>query len=193
MTLQHEPRRTITLNGVDYDFFPYYNRVLTLLSEVFASRTLTDFQKIQITVTSVSTMPPCKDAFELIVNELFPPQKKIGGDDDPKTMDFEQDAGLIYAGFLQTYGIDLYKERNKMDWRVFIALVRGLPSNTEFSRVVKLRCTKIPKLDKHNAEYVESLMKAKRAVELEEPAEVKRKRMAQKWLQIAEGLLNVRR
>ena len=192
MTLQFEPRKTLALNGVNYDFYPYYNRVLTLLSEVFNSKTLTDGQKIELTVKSVSSMPPCKEAFELIINELFPPNKKKT-DDEPKTMDFEQDAPLIYAGFLQAYGIDLYKERNKMDWRIFIALVRGLPDNTEFSRVIKLRCTKVPKMDKHNAEYVESLIKAKRAVELEEPAEVKKQRMAQKWLQIAEGLLNVRR
>lgn len=191
MTLQYEPRKTLALNGVEYDFFPFYNRVLTLLSEVFSSKTLTDGQKIEITVKSVSNMPPCKDAFELIVNELFPPSRKTTT--EQKTMDFEQDAALIYAGFMQAYGIDLYKERNKMDWRVFIALVRGLPEGTEFSRVIKLRCTKVPKMDKHNAEYVESLMKAKRAVELEEPEEVKKQRMAQKWLQIAEGLLNVRR
>lgn len=191
MTLQHEPKRHLVLNGVEYHFFPFYNRVLTLLSEVFESDMLTDTQKIEITVNSVSDMPPSKDAFELIVNELFPPSKKPK--EDIKTMDFEQDAGLIYAGFLQAYGIDLYKVRNVLDWRIFIALLRGLPDNTEFSRVVKLRCTKVPKADKHNAEYVESLIKAKRAVALEEPEEVKKQRIAQKWLQIAEGLLNVRR
>ena len=191
MTLQYRPRRKLALNGVEYDFFPFYNRVLTLLSEVFTSKTLTDGQKIKITVESVSNMPPCKEAFEMIVNELFPPSKNKS--DEPKTMDFEQDAALIYAGFLQAYGIDLYEQRNVMDWRIFIALVRGLPQDTEFSRVIKLRCTKVPKMDKHNAEYVESLIKAKRAVELEEPEELKKQRMAQKWLQIAEGLLNVRR
>ena len=100
---------------------------------------------------------------------------------------------MIYAGFRQAYGIDLFEERNKMDWRIFLALVRGLPENTEFSRVVKLRCTKIPERTKHNSDYVDSLVLAKRAVALDEPAEDTKKRMAEKWIQIAEGLMNVRR
>lgn len=191
MTLQKAPANTLTLHNVQYDFFPYYNRVLTLLSEVFPSNALTDAQKVKITVESVSNMPPTIDAFELIVHELFPQKKRQ--EEERKTMDFEQDAGLIYAGFMQTYGIDLYEQRNKMDWRIFVALVRGLPEDTEFSRVVKIRCTNVPKMDKHNADYVESLLKAKRAVALEEDEKTKRARMAKKWAQIAEGLLNVRR
>ena len=108
-------------------------------------------------------------------------------------MDFEQDADLIYAGFMQAYGINLYEERNKMDWRVFLALVKGLPEGTEFSRIVKLRCTKVPERTQNNSDYVDSLIMAKRAVALDEPEEDTKKRMAEKWIQIAEGLMNVRR
>lgn len=190
MTLQTQPKDYIRYLGKDYVFRPYYNRVLTLLSEVFPNQLLSDAEKVRITVEALSEAPPCQDVFELILLELFPKQKHST---DRKTMDFEQDAGLIYAGFLQTYGIDLYQERNKMDWRIFLALLRGLPENTEFSRVVKLRGTKIPSRTKSNSDYVDSLTEAKRAVALEEPEEDRRARMAQKWLQIAEGLTNVRR
>lgn len=191
MTLQKEPKNYITYLGVDYPFHPYYNRVLTLLTEVFPSTLLNYGEIIRITVTSLSEAPVCKDVFELILLELFPKDKKK--EIDRRTMDFEQDAGLIYAGFLQAYGIDLYAERNRLDWRIFLELVRGLPEGTEFSRVVKIRCTDIPERTKGNEKYVDSLIKAKRAVELEEPIEDKKKRFAQQWLAVAEGLMNVRR
>ncbi len=189
MTLQTAPKDYILYKGQEYPFHPYFNRVLVLLSEVFTSELLTDREKISITIESLSEAPDCQDVFELILLELFPKQKKTN---KPKSMDFEQDADLIYAGFRQAYGIDLFAERNKMDWRIFQALVKGLPESTEFSRVVKLRNTKIPKRTKNNSDYVDSLREAKQSVALKEPEEEKKKRMAQKWLQIAEGLQNGR-
>lgn len=191
MTLQTKPNATIVYDNVEYNFFPYYNRVLTLLTEVFPSEELTDTQKIYLTVTSVSDAPPSQGTFELIVHELFPPKKKHT--DDTKTMDFEQDAALIYAAFLQTYGIDLYAVRNQMDWRIFVALLKGIPENTELSRTIKIRGMKVPERTKDNSEYVDSIIKAKRAVALDEPIAVKKQRMAKMWLKVAEGLTNVRR
>ena len=191
MTLQKAPKEFITYMGVDYPFHPYFNRVLTLLTEVFPSTLYSDYEIAKITIESLSEAPVCQDVFELILLELFPKPKHRY--EEKRTMDFEQDAGLIYAGFLQAYGIDLFQERNKMDWRIFIELVRGLPEGTEFSRVVKIRCTDIPERTKGNEKYIDSLIKAKRAVEIEEPEEDKRKRFAQQWIAIAEGLMNVRR
>lgn len=191
MTLQKQPNATIVYDNVEYKFFPYFNRVLTLLSEVFPSEELSDAQKIYLTVTSVSDAPPTQEIFELIVHELFPLKKKHT--DDTKTMDFEQDAALIYAAFLQTYGIDLYAVRNQMDWRIFVALLKGIPENTELSRTIKIRGMKVPERTKENSEYVDSIIKAKRAVALEEPIAVKKQRMAKMWLKVAEGLTNVRR
>lgn len=191
MTLQKQPNATIVYDNVEYKFFPYFNRVLTLLSEVFPSEELSDAQKIYLTVTSVSDAPPTQEIFELIVHELFPPKKKHT--DDTKTMDFEQDAALIYAAFLQTYGIDLYAVRNQMDWRIFVALLKGIPENTELSRTIKIRGMKVPERTKDNSEYVDSIIKAKRAVALDEPIAVKKQRMAKMWLKVAEGLTNVRR
>lgn len=191
MTLQQRPSKVLTYQGKEYEFHPFYNRVLTLLTEVFPNDLLTDSEKVTIAIQSLSEAPICQDVFELILLELFPKDEKKH--DHAKTMDFEQDAGLIYAGFLQAYGIDLFEQRNRMDWRIFLALVRGLPEQTEFSRVVKLRCTKIPQRTKANSDYVDSLVQAKRAVALDEPEEDRKQRMAQKWLEIAEGLMNVRR
>ena len=80
-----------------------------------------------------------------------------------------------------------------MDWRIFVALLKGIPENTELSRVIKIRGMKVPERTKENSEYVDSIIKAKRAVALDEPIAVKKQRMAKMWLKVAEGLTNVRR
>lgn len=54
-----------------------------------------------------------------------------------KTYDFEADAGLIYAAFLQQYDIDL--QQASLHWWQFKALFDGLTSNTVFMRVVGYR------------------------------------------------------
>ena len=88
------------------------------------------------------------------------------GQHDPVLFDFEQDSDLIYAGFMQAYGIDLTAEVGRLRWEKFMALFKGLPENTEFRRIVKLRATPIPKANKQNMEYIAHLTKAKQAVAL---------------------------
>lgn len=51
--------------------------------------------------------------------------------------DFEYDAELIYAAFMQQYGIDL--SESNMHWWKFRALVYGLAEDTHFSKVIHFR------------------------------------------------------
>jgi len=53
--------------------------------------------------------------------------------------DFEFDAARIIASFMQAYGIDLTEV--SMHWWKFMALLRSLPPDSEFMRVVRLRRT----------------------------------------------------
>lgn len=55
--------------------------------------------------------------------------------------DFNKDAELIYAAFMQTYGIDLAGEN--MHWWRFRALFKGLSKDTEFARIVGIRTVDI--------------------------------------------------
>lgn len=52
--------------------------------------------------------------------------------------DYLQDFDFIYAGFLQTYGIDLLENRF-MDWRKFKALAKSLPKGTRYREVIEIR------------------------------------------------------
>lgn len=52
-------------------------------------------------------------------------------------LDYEADAGLIYAAFMGEYGIDLCEE--KLHWYKFCALLGGLGEDRMLSRIMALR------------------------------------------------------
>lgn len=65
------------------------------------------------------------------------PRSKGGG--GRRAVDFETDAPLIVAAFRQAYGIDLTDPGTDMHWHVFLALFRGLPSETLMAQVMGWR------------------------------------------------------
>jgi len=79
----------------------------------------------------------------------------------PRVLDFTQDAEAIYASFRQAYGIDLYEEQGRMDWRIFMALFQGLPENTKIREIMSIRGREIPEPTKYNAKEIAALMEAK--------------------------------
>lgn len=60
--------------------------------------------------------------------------------------DFSFDASLIFAAFWQTYQIDLLKERGKLHWFKFIALLDGLPEDTRFCYIRQIRATDLAEI-----------------------------------------------
>lgn len=107
---------------------------------------------------------PLRDQSELlqrIIDDHINADAKKAKLEGPRTLDFAQDAALIYAAFLQAYGIDLDKERGRMDWRTFIALFQGLPDDTRIRGVMDIRQRPLPKPDAHNADQIKALMEAK--------------------------------
>ena len=67
-------------------------------------------------------------------------------DREEPVFDFTVDADLIYAAFMQTYGIDLCDPAVKLHFWKFMALLRNLPRETEFMQVVNLRRTDTSKI-----------------------------------------------
>lgn len=56
-----------------------------------------------------------------------------------KTLDYNVDADLIYAAFIQVYGIDLIEQQGKLHWSKFQALMNGLPEGTTLSTIMGYR------------------------------------------------------
>ena len=63
--------------------------------------------------------------------------RKIAGINDKQPFDFEEDANLIYAGFMQQYGIDL--QESDMHWWKFMILLENLGNGTRLQKVMEYR------------------------------------------------------
>ena len=65
------------------------------------------------------------------------------------------DSDYIFASFFQAYNIDLIEMQGKLHWKKFNALLGGLPENTKFMEVIKIRSYKPSKHD--SSEYKEHM------------------------------------
>lgn len=82
-----------------------------------------------------------------------------------QTQDLKHDASYIYNSFRQAYNINLFEEQGKLDWREFLSLLRGLPEDTEYKKVIDIRTRPYQK-GKGTAEANRKLKEAKRAYAL---------------------------
>ena len=69
------------------------------------------------------------------------------GVEPEKLYSYAQDAGAIYASFFSDYGIDLLKERGKMHYLTFKALLAGLSEKTHFQRILSIRSRSVAGLE----------------------------------------------
>ena len=67
--------------------------------------------------------------------KAFP--RRIAGINNKQPFDFQEDADLIYAGFIQQYGIDLQVE--DLHWWKFMILLENFGSDTRLSRIMEYR------------------------------------------------------
>lgn len=75
-------------------------------------------------------------------------------ENDKPLFSFKHDSDYIFASFMQAYGIDLIEAQDKLHWRKFNSLLNGLPDNTKFMNVLRIRAWKPSKHDdsKHKEE-----------------------------------------
>jgi len=97
----------------------------------------------------INEVPPAaykRKAFEKML-EFFQPKselpRKMPGASAGKVLDYELDADLIYAAFMEQYRIDLMETDEKghavqMHWHIFLTLLQGL-HNTKLNEIMSWR------------------------------------------------------
>jgi hypothetical protein len=118
-----------------------------------------------------------------VLELLFKPGEK-GAD---RIMDYAQDADLIRAAFLQSYGINLY--RDKLHWIEFSSLLAGLPEGSRYSEILGIRARPMPAPTKWNAEERAWLAKAKAQYAVKITEQEIENKYRQGLRQMAESLL----
>lgn len=81
-----------------------------------------------------------------------------------RVFDFTADSERIYAAFMQVYGIDLCDPSVTLHFLKFMALLRSLPRDTEFMRVIELRCTDVSGIE--NDELRRKIRRARASVRI---------------------------
>ena len=101
------------------------------------------------------------ELLQKITDEMIklPTRPKVGR--QQKLMDFEADAEYIYASFRQAYGMNLEKEKGRLQWHRFCELLDGLPEGTKLREVMKIRAMDIPEPTKYNQKERQSIMELK--------------------------------
>lgn len=89
--------------------------------------------------------------------KMFP--RRAAGINNKQPFDFEEDADLIYAGFMQQYGIDL--QESDMHWWKFMILLENLGNDTRLSRIMEFRTidTKQKGLSKDQRKFYEAMQR----------------------------------
>ena len=184
-TLWERPISKVTVEGKYYRLRTSYRIVLQCF-RVMSDDTLGDGDKIELCMDlllrPISRLRSRRLSagsqirlFEAIFREYVDTGgKKIGGE---KALDFDQDAGLIYAAFAQCYGMDLLGRDKGLHWWEFAQLLGGLPEGTRLMQVVAIRTRPMPKPTKYNAEERQNLLRLKGLYRLEETEGEKRRRL----------------
>ena len=162
MTLYDELPRSVTVGGRRYRLDLDFRNVLRMLA-VMERQDLIPGARAYLALKCVMKRPP-KDAAPVLAAVralLFPGRAKT----DKKLTDLKQDADLIRAAFLQSYGVNLWRDR--LHWLEFTGLLACLPEGSRYADILGIRARPMPEPTKYNAKEREWLMKAKAAYAVE--------------------------
>ncbi len=89
-------------------------------------------------------------------------QEKEGGNkpkrQQKRAYDFKQDDGMIYAAFMQQYGINLHTiSSSNLHWWEFSALFENLPDNTKMAKVMYWRTCDLNGMSKAEQRYIRKM------------------------------------
>ncbi|MGN7311453.1 Gp15 family bacteriophage protein [Alkalicoccobacillus gibsonii] len=177
--------RSFNYEDFQYDIDLAFDNILDVF-DVLSDKELRDFEKADISISllvgKVLKLSPEEDGYRNYVIDLWnyifdqfihtetrkiieydrkgDPIRVLEDEETEKLLDLEQDSEFIFASFKQAYGMNLYEEQGKLQWREFQSLLNGLPSDTIMKRIIEIRAWKPSKHD--SPDYKQSMEKMKR-------------------------------
>lgn len=159
--------------------------------DIFKDGFLLDYEKAQFALALLvkgRRMPDLK-LLDVIFKEQIETFQRNSNKTSLRVVDFKQDSAYIYSSFILDYGIDLVEQQGKLHWQKFISLFQGLSERTKIREVMSIRSRPLPKPDKHNQEYIRSLMELKQYYALEISQEERERNFQEGLKHLAETLL----
>lgn len=161
MKLQDRLPNGVTVDGKFYKMDFDFRCVLRMMDEMARKDLMQDAKEYRALRCLCRRPRNVQKVLAAVYAVLFDTAPKADGQ---KVTDFVQDAGLIRAAFMQSYGIDLYNDR--LHWIAFRELIGALPDGSRYRDIIGIRARPIPAPTKWNGEERAWLMKAKAEVAL---------------------------
>ena len=161
MKLQDRLPDGVTVDGKFYKMDFDFRNVLCMMDEMARKDIMQDAKEYRALRCLCRRPRNVQKVLAAVYAVLFDTAPKADGQ---KVTDFVQDAGLIRAAFMQSYGIDLYHDR--LHWIAFRELIGALPDGSRYRDIIGIRARPIPAPTKWNGEERAWLMKAKAEVAL---------------------------
>lgn len=154
----------VEIDGMAYPIKNNHKNYITAL-KVLRCRDILAEDKLEAVIPLLFDEDIPVELWEKAITAYFNLFNKKPKDNRPPSFDIIQDSDYIYAGFMQTYGIDL----DECDLKIekFIAMIKGLPSDTKLAEIIKIRTMPIPTATKNNARQIADIIRAKTEVALE--------------------------
>ena len=178
MNIYDEYPETVEVDGVTYRLNLAYDRVLRVLDYADLDLPPSDRLAVQCAwlLAEDEDLPQSPQTQAKIIKVVFDLLPKPAEKHTERFIDFHQDAALIRSAFFRI-GVDLIHDRIHI--LQFLELLADLPSDTALMRTVEIRQRPIPAPNKHNAEQIAALQKAKARVAIRMSEEERLSRFAE--------------
>ena len=151
-------RKTVEIDGNEYQINNSHKTYIIAL-KIIRSDKIFDEDKVEAVLPILYAEPIPEGLKQEAVLAFFGAFSDGSNRTVRPSFDVVADLDYIYAGFLQSYGIDL--DGDDLSIEKFIALLKGLPSDTRLADIIKIRTMEIPKPTKYNAKQIADIMRMK--------------------------------
>lgn len=191
MKLYESLPRHVTAGGKRYKVNLDFRNVLRMMDELDREDILPQAAQYLALKCVMRRVPKnTAEVLKAVTQVCFSSGKKRKSGDGKRLTSYTQDAGVIRAAFLQTYGIDLWTA--DLHWLQFRDLMEGLPSEgSRYAEIISIRGRPMPKPTKYNADERKWLIDAKKAYALEMTEAEQESQYQQDVLNVFNGLMSM--
>lgn len=152
--------RQVTLAGRAYPIYTDFRDWINF-ERLLRDKSLSDSERAALMLDwfSGEPPPPVPDLFESLFAFFLCGGNPPKNEKNPKPVfDYEQDMPNVYAGFIQSYSINLL-QIEYLHWWEFRSLLDGLPEDTRLSKIMGYRAIDVSKLPKSERERYRELQR----------------------------------
>lgn len=153
MSLYKKPPEAITVNGVEYPIDTDFRVWVRFQGVLLSDETDSDKAGKICELMSDMGLPQTNETLDAMLQFYAgaSTENNTGGGKNVRAYDFENDSEYIFSAFLDSYGIDLTKER--LHWWRFKALFKSLPEDCQMCKIMMYRTIDLKKVPKEQRKF----------------------------------------